>query len=214
MFFIGTAQRYNFKLFFILLSQNLSSYMKYNYTKPALLAILLTGTIFSLLPFLFTALGILSFSKELLAFSFMTPALGLCIYSYLNHRFPNNDLEKFSLSVSNLMLGICVAMLFFGFLKWYTVIIFFISFALLLYIEYKNKLRFMYRFYRVYALLLLPFYAACLIIRKQSALSLNENATLKLKIGGVSIEAYFYFMGMLLMAVYLFELFKAKDIKS
>lgn len=71
----------------------------------------------------------------------------------------------------------------------------------------------MYRFYRVYALLLLPFYAACLIIRKQSVLNLNENATLKLKIGGVSIEAYFYFMGMLLMAVYLFELFKVKTIK-
>jgi hypothetical protein len=188
--------------------------MKYNCTKPALLSILLTGIIFSLLPFLFSGLGMLSFGKGLLVFSFITPALGLCIYSYLNYRLPDNDLEKFSLSVSNLMLGICAAMLFFGYLKWYTVIIFFISFALLLYVEYKNKLRFMYRFYRVYALLLLPFYAVCLIIRKQSALSLDENATLKLKIGGVSIEAYFYFMVMLLMAIYLFELFKAKDIKS
>lgn len=187
--------------------------MKYNHTKPALLSILLTGVIFLLLPFLFIRLGILSFSKELLVFSFIAPALGLCLYCYLNYRFPNNNPEKFSLSVSNLMLGICVAMLFFGYLKWYTAIIFFISFALLLYIEYKNKLRFMYRFYRVYALLLLPFYAVCLIIRNQSLLKFDEHATLKLTLGGVSIEAYFYLMSMLLLAVYLFELFKGKTVK-
>lgn len=68
----------------------------------------------------------------------------------------------------------------------------------------------MYRFYRVYALLLIPFYAACGIIRNQSVMKFDENATLKLKLGGVSIEAYFYFMSMLLLAVYLFELFKSK----
>ena len=72
----------------------------------------------------------------------------------------------------------------------------------------------MYRFYRVYALLLLPFYAACLIIGKQSVMKFNENATLKLKLGGVSIEAYFYLMGMLLMSVYLFELFKDKKLTA
>lgn len=71
----------------------------------------------------------------------------------------------------------------------------------------------MYRFYRVYALLLLPFYAVCLIIRNRSLLKFDEHATLKLKLGGVSIEAYFYLMGMLLLAVYLFELFKGKTVK-
>lgn len=71
----------------------------------------------------------------------------------------------------------------------------------------------MYRFYRVFALLLLPFYAACVIIRNQSVMKFDENATLKLKLGEVSIEAYFYFMSLLLLAVYLFELFKGKTVK-
>lgn len=71
----------------------------------------------------------------------------------------------------------------------------------------------MYRFYRVYALLLLPFYAVCEIIRNQSVMKFDENATLKLKLGGVSIEVYFYFMSLLLLAVYLFELFRGKTVK-
>lgn len=72
----------------------------------------------------------------------------------------------------------------------------------------------MYRFYRAFALLLLPFFALCQFIRSQSILQIDENATLKLKLGGVSIEAYFFFMSMLLLAVYLFELFKNKIVKA
>jgi hypothetical protein len=196
------------------LGQNLSLYMNNSYTKAFLLSVLITGVIFSLLPLLFARLGILSLGNELLLSSFIAPALGLCLYGYLNSRFPNNDLEKFSLSVSNLMLGICVAFLFFGYLKWYTAILFFISFALLAYIEYVNKLRFMYRFYRTYALLLIPFYVTCLLIKNRPVLKFDENATLKLKLGGVSVEAYFYFMAMLLVSTYLFELFKRKMTKA
>lgn len=175
---------------------------------------------------LFTALGILSFNANLLTgvvivglpiqiilLSFIIPALGLYTYRFLNTKFPNNNLEKFSLSVSNLMLGICIAFLFFGYLKLYTATTFFVVLALLLYIEYKNKLRFMYRFYRTYFILLIPFYFGCIVIKKQSFLVFNENASLKLYLAYLPIEAYFYVMGMLLLAVYLFELFKSKMVK-
>ncbi|MFA4871229.1 MAG: lycopene cyclase domain-containing protein [Pedobacter sp.] len=101
-------------------------------------------------------------------------------------------------------------MLFFGYLKLYTLITFLILFALLLYVEYKNKLRFMYRFYRTYAALLIPFYLLCIFIKKQPQLVFNENATLKLNLFYLPIEVYFFFMGMLLVAIYLFEFFKSK----
>lgn len=188
--------------------------MNSTHTKAFLSSVLVTGIIFSLLPLFFVRLGLLFLRNEFLLLSFVVVALGLSLYGYLNSRFPNKDLEKFSLSVSNLLLGICVAFLFFGYLKWYTVVIFSTSFVLFVFIEYVNKLRFMYQFYRVYILLLIPFYFVCLLIKDKQMLKFDENATLKLKLAGVSIEAYFYFMALLLAGVYLFEFFKDKMTKA
>lgn len=189
--------------------------MNINSTKATLVSVLITGSLFTALTFLFVSLGILSFGSPILAgvVPFLTPAVGLGLYHFLNERFPNNELEKFSLLASNLLLGVCVALLFFGYMKWFTAITFFMLFALLFYIEYKNKLRFMYRFYRCYLLLLAPFYLACLGLISQGSFKFNEAASLKLKLGAVAIEGYFYFMLILLLAVYLFELFKRKTEK-
>jgi len=198
--------------------------MNNRHPKAFFFSVALTGVFFCLIIFLFSLLNILSFNLKLSAYgpfvaglpvamllpAFLAPALGLWTYLFLNNRFPNNNLEKFSLSVSNLILGICAAMSFFGYLKWYTLITFLILFILLLYIEYKNKLRFMYRFYRAYAVLLVPFYILCLAIKNASFLILNGNAGLKLNLFSLPIEAYFSFMGILLTAVYLFEFFKNK----
>jgi hypothetical protein len=199
--------------------------MNNRYPKAFSLSVALTGIFFFLITYLFSLLGVLSLSEpglfntqnpgltlSLIALQFFLPALGLGLYNFLNNKFPNNSLDSFSLSLSNLVLGICVAMLFFGYLKLYTLITFLILFALLLYIEYKNKLRFMYRFYRTYATLLIPFYLLCIFIKKQSQLIFNEDATLKLNLFYLSIEVYFYFMGMLLAAIYLFEFFKSKKL--
>lgn len=201
--------------------------MNNSYPKAFLAAVCLTGIFFSALIFLFNALQILSFDTSnfgnplvagvplyAIAATFAVPSSGLFTYLFLNSRFPNNALEKFSLSLSNLLLGICVAMLFFGYLKWYTLSTFFMLFILLLYVEYRNKLRFMYRFYRSYATLLIPFYLTCLFLKQASILTFNKNATLKLNLFDVPIEAYFYLMNALLTCVYLFELFKSKSAKT
>jgi len=201
--------------------------MNNNYPKVFLLSVVLSGFIFCLITLLFKTLGILSFNDldttmpliaglpiAIILLQFIIPALGLILYRFLNNRFPNNRLEKFSLSLSNLILGICVAMLFFGYLKWYTLVTFLILFVLLLYIEYKNKLRFMYRFYRTYAASLLPFYLLSVFIKNQGKLLFNQNASLKLNLASIPIEAYFYFMGMLLVTIYLFELFKSRGEKT
>ncbi len=68
----------------------------------------------------------------------------------------------------------------------------------------------MYYFYRAWAAMLIPFYLVSLIVKSQQALTFNENASLKLSLLQLPIEAYSCFMGMLLMTVYLFELFRHK----
>ncbi|SMC78238.1 lycopene cyclase domain-containing protein [Pedobacter africanus] len=190
--------------------------MNINTIKAALLSLLVTGAVFSLLTFVFVSQRVLSFNSPILAglSAFLVPAIAIGLYQFLNDRFPNNALEKYSLLTSNLLLGLCVALLFFGYQKWYTAITFFTLFVLLFFIEYKNKLRFMYRFYRCYVLLLIPFYITATVLHKKGTVKFSEAATLKLKLGHIGIEAYFYFMAMLLFAVYFFEFFKRKPGKA
>lgn len=138
---------------------------------------------------------ILQLPIEEILFHFVFAFAGISIYVVLNSRFPKNNLEKFSLSFSNLLLGVLFAMLFFTYTKIYSVVAFSVLFLLLFYVEYVNKLRFMYRFYRVYAVLLIPF---CLLFEL---------------IGGLSVpfEWFFYLMSNLLMSIYLFEVIKSKS---
>lgn len=72
----------------------------------------------------------------------------------------------------------------------------------------------MYRFYRTYLALLIPLYFLCLYIKTQDPILFDESAGLKLDLVYLPIEAYFFFMGMLLMAVYLFEFFNNKLVKK
>lgn len=143
-------------------------------------------------------------------FFFSFSFAGLNIYQYLNEKFPNNKLQQFSLTASNLVLGVCVAILFFGYSKWYTAITFGTLFGLLLYIEYVNKLRFMYRFYRAYVASLILF-AVCFVLISQLPITTYLPAeTLKMNVADIPIESFFFIMAMLLMAVYVLEWFNAK----
>ena len=52
----------------------------------------------------------LPLEEYIFLFSFSFAGLGF--YNYLNAKFPKNDLQKYSLTLSNLMMGICIAFLF------------------------------------------------------------------------------------------------------
>ncbi len=189
-------------------------------------AILVPGIIFSTITIIFTFLGVWGFNSAFLIgnyyrevpieqhlFFFAFSFAGLGIYNYLNLKFPNNELQKFSLTLSNLMLGVCVAFIFFAYAKWYTVVIFAILFVLLLYIEYINKLRFMYRFYRAYVVALIPFYICYGILCNLPTLTYNTAETIKLSLANIPLENHFLMMGVLLLSVYLFEFFKHRKAK-
>ena len=139
--------------------------------------------------------------------------VGLQLYHVLNVRFPNNSLEKFSLSFSNVLLGIGLGVLFFTYTKWLSVVSFGVLFLLLLYVEYINKLRFMYRFYRAYFVALLFIWPAYYMLINQSLLNYRASEVMLLNIGGVPIELIFLFMALLLSCVYSFEWLKNKYTK-
>ena len=142
----------------------------------------------------------------LFAFSFA----GLGVYNYLNAKFPTNDLQKYSLTLSNLMMGICIAFLFFGYTKWYTAITF--AFLLLLFfgVEYINKLRFMYRFYRAFVAILIPFYFVYAIICNLPIVTYDTAQNVRFSLFKIPFENYFFMMATLLLGVYLFETLKSR----
>ncbi len=149
---------------------------------------------------------------EELLFSLVMPFAGLAVYIFLNTRFPDLKFEKYSLALSNILLGICIAILYFGYHNLYTLFTFLILLVFLLYVEYVNKIRFMYRFYRAWLVSLVPFYIAASIVNALPVIQYNEKETLIFNFLNVPFESPFYFMGMLLLTVYLFELFKSRAI--
>lgn len=189
-------------------------------------ATLVAGIIFSAIAVFFAVFKIWTFNMNYLLgtfyrelpieqylYFFTFSFAGLGIYNYLNARFPSNHLQKFSLSISNLMLGVCIAFIFFAYAKWYTVVTFSVLFLLLLYIEYLNKLRFMYRFYRAYLVCLVPFYLCNWFICNLPITQYEQAETIKLQLVRIPLENHFYLMSMLLLAVYFFEFFKTKTAK-
>lgn len=145
---------------------------------------------------------------EELLLSLLLPLSGIAIYIFLNSRYPDNTPEKYSLAVSNIMLGICIAMLYFGHQKLYTVFTFSILLIFILYIEFVNKIRFMYRFYRAYLVSLIPLYLVYGALTSIPVVQYTVSETLDFNLAHIPFETHFYFMGMMLLSVYLYEVFK------
>ena len=195
--------------------------------KSILLPSLLSSLIFSAIATLFAFLKIWTFNAEHLVgfyyknlplehyiFVFAFSLTGLSIYTFLNNKFESNQLQRFSFVVSNVMLGLCIAFLVFAYTKWYTVIAFSVLFLLIFYIEYVNhKLKFMYRFYRAYLVMLIPFYISYGVLCGLPIVEYQFTSTTGMKLLDIPLENHFYMMAMLLSVIYLFELFKVNEQK-
>jgi hypothetical protein len=150
---------------------------------------------------------------EAYLFVFALTFCSLAIYSYLNKKYPNNDLQKYSLAFSNLLLGVFVAVLYFAYTKWFSVITVSMLLVLLLAVEYVSSLRFMYRFYRAFVFSLIPFYISLGVICNLPIITYEVKETMEVQIGNIPFENHFYFMGMLLVGVYFVEYFKDRAAK-
>ena len=144
---------------------------------------------------------------------FTLPLAVLAVFNYLNGRFPKNDLEKYSLALSNILLGLSVTVIFFAYTKSYAVITFSLLLLLLFYVEYVNKYRFMYRFYRTYGVFIVlyaVFQLLQLLFDHTDAVVYNFDNTMKFKLIAVPFENYFLLGMILLSAIYLYEYFKRR----
>jgi len=164
-------------------------------------------------PVYLTGIQLWELPIEELLFSLTLPFCGFAVYIFLNNRFPDNNLEKYSLSLSNILMGICVAILCFGYHNLYTLITFSLMLVFTLYVEYVNKIRFMYRFYRAYLVSLIPFYLFSGILNTLPVIQYNEKETLMFNVLRIPFESQFYYMAMLLLTIYLFETFKSRSFK-
>lgn len=191
--------------------------------KAALGASLISAIIFSTISVVLQLLGIVTFDagntvgvvfKEipleqyLLNFSFSFTVISL--FQYLNVRFPGNDLQKYSLALSNLLLGLCVAFLFFGYPKWYTLSTFILLLVLLFLIEYVGKLRFMYRAYRAFLVMLIPFYLVYGFIFWNELILVAKSQLTGMYVAKIPIENHFIALSTVLVSIYMFEFFKSK----
>jgi lycopene cyclase domain-containing protein len=178
--------------------------------KFAIPAVLITGLAFSIFATVLVMVGVWSFHPAYLTgvslwkipveeflFSIAISLAGIGVYVTLNAFFPNNALDKFSLSFSNLLMGICVAMLIFTYTKWYSAISFGLLFVLIFYIEYLNKLRFTYKFYRGFLAALVLFYIAYGVISTLPVISYTEVINLKLGAIPFFLECFFFCNGFL-----------------
>ncbi|MGM9477754.1 lycopene cyclase domain-containing protein [Pedobacter sp. GSP4] len=200
-------------------------FSKWKFVFPA---ILITGAVFLIWDMLFTQLNVWSFNPkyiiginlfglplEEMLFFLTVPYACIFIYECLNVYFPNNNLQKYSLAISNLILGICVALLFFGYNRWYTLINFGFLFLVLAYVEYVNfEFRFMYRFFRAYLVALIPFYIVNGFLTAIPVVMYNDKQNMGFRVGTIPFEDHFYLMGLLLLNIYLYEVFKSKGVKS
>jgi lycopene cyclase domain-containing protein len=200
-------------------------FSKWKFVFPA---ILITGIVFLIWDILFTKLNVWSFNPnyiiginllglplEEILFFLTVPYACVFIYECLNVYFPKNNLQKYSLAISNLLLGICVAMLFFGHGRWYTFINFGFLLLVLGYVEYINsKHRFMYRFFRAYLVSLIPFYIVNGYLTAIPVVIYNSRENVGFNLGSIPFEDHFYLMSLLLMNVYLYEVFKSKGGKK
>jgi lycopene cyclase domain-containing protein len=200
-------------------------YSKWKFVFPA---VIITGIVFLIWDVLFTKLNVWSFNPdyviginllglplEEILFFLTVPYACMFIYECLNAYFPKNTLQKYSLAISNLLVGICIAVLFFAYHKWYVLINFSFLLLLLLYVEYINsKHRFMYKFYRVFLVSLIPFYIVNGYLTAIPIVMYSTKETMGLRVGSIPFEDHFYLMALLLMNIYLYEVFKSRAVKK
>ncbi|WP_410220178.1 lycopene cyclase domain-containing protein [Pedobacter sp.] len=135
---------------------------------------------------------------------------GAMVYSYVNQKFSNNNLQKYSLALSNLLLGVCVAFIFFGHKFSFTLIAFSLMLLILFLVEYVGKLRFMYRFYRSFLLMLVPVIIVFGLLKALHIVIYPYTDALKVAtFGGVTENAVLFF-AIFLLCIYTYEAVKQK----
>lgn len=194
--------------------------------KPALGASLIATILFSAIAAILSMIGVLLFDIdknigvlinelpiEQYLLNFSLSFGGIAVYLYLNKVFPKNDLQKYSLALSNLLIGLSIAFLFFAYPKWYTMVTFAVLILGLLLIEYVGRIRFMYWAYRAFAVMLIPMLIIYGILFYTDTIKIASNQLSGMYLLKMPIEQCFMFLAMFLVSIFMFEFFKNRAAK-
>jgi hypothetical protein len=194
---------------------------------PLAFALAAGGLLNLLMSFVFAQSGLLSFDSpfdsqlsiaklpvEQVLLCLILPYLFLVIYYSLNLKKPLVKADKYSLSISNIIMGLCIAIIFFAYTKMYAVTTFGLLLLTLFYVEYRNRIRFMLSFYRAYVVALIPFLVIFISLNAMDAYHYAIQHTIALKIAYIPFEFYFYFLCSSLITLGVCELQKGRRLHA
>ena len=180
-----------------------------------------TGLVFLFWDVLFTIYGVWSFNDryitgikllglplEEILFFLTVPFSCVFIYACLNYYIkwqPNRDATR---AISNLLVGLSVALLAINHNKLYTAVTFGLLAVLLVTLVYYFKVEWLGRFYLAFLVSLLPFYIVNGILTAWPVVMYNNAQNMGIRVGTIPFEDHFYSMALLMMNVGFFEYFK------
>lgn len=148
----------------------------------------------------------LPFEQYLYLFSFSFFCLAL--YQYVKIKWIHSEVG-FSLFISNLIIGVSIALLFFSYTKWYTIVSVGMTVLLLLLVEYRSRLRFMGIFYPACLAGLIPFYVVQYVLANQPVITYQWQKTMDVGWFKIPFENHFQYLGMFLLGAFVLEAIKS-----
>jgi lycopene cyclase domain-containing protein len=181
----------------------------------------ITGLLFLFWDVLFTIHGVWSFKYkyiigirfyglplEEILFFLTVPFSCIFIYACLNYYIkwqPGNIVTRM---VSNLLIGLSIALLALNYTRLYTAVTFGLLAVLLVLLMYYFKVKWLNRFYMAFIVSLIPFYIVNGILTAWPIVLYNDAQNMGIRAGTIPFEDHFYSMALLLMNIGFFEYFK------
>jgi lycopene cyclase domain-containing protein len=194
--------------------------------KYLLPAMLFTGAIFIMWDLRFEEQAIWRFNSKFLIgrnllnlpieewFYFLAvPYLGVFIYEFLKHRFPNFERPNTSLVISLVLLVLFGFVAFFSRQKLYPFFTFFLLTIYLAYTIFRNRFKKHYtKFYLAYFVMLVPFLIISGILTVLPIIEYNPLHTLGVELYTIPIENFASLFLLLLMNITIYEYLKERRI--
>ncbi len=190
-------------------------------------AIALTGGFFLIWDVIFTYKGVWGFNPRYLSgiylaelplgewlFFLTVPFSCVFIYRVLNYFWPKDPLEKWSGKITELIMYFSLFMCILHYEKAYTLSTFLLLGITLAFLRYKGATH-LGRFYRAYAVILIPFLAVNGILTgtgiEEEVVWYNNDHNVGIRLFTIPIEDVFYGMLLILGVVTLYEWFMEKS---
>ncbi|MBB5396014.1 lycopene cyclase domain-containing protein [Mucilaginibacter sp. AK015] len=181
----------------------------------------ITGLLFLFWDVLFTIHGVWSFNDEYIVgikllglpleeilFFLTVPFACIFIYACLNYYVKWQLSPVLARVISNLLIGMAVALLVANYARLYTAVTFGLLTVLLALLLYLFKVDWLNRFYVAFAVSLIPFYIVNGLLTAIPVVLYNNAQNMGVRVGTIPFEDHFYSIALLLMNVGFFEYFK------